>query len=561
MPAVMTDSRSPSLVHPQTRTHTRARALSVKGTNSPCCLLLDAARPRRIHLTVGFDWISIFYSQVHMASSDGLEKCVLHRGRSQSDPNILSESGIDLSHSADVMEQQQVLRSSCLVSGVHTPPIRRHSKLATLGRIFRPWKWRKKKNEKLKQSSTDVALASGLHSPDISSPIQGISDAEIRLPGSQGPILSISSMEYLSSEQDNLPTIDFALDNDTTEETNSNEDDEDEEVVSVNENEGVEEDAEDGEEDEEDEPQEQSPHDSHASQLSAEEDADKVANAAVPQSNCFLPKEPPRVNDGPSPVVLRGPFSNHAGSPHIGSIHPPLPPSCIIEELHRALASKLRQESIEREPCGDCENRKEAEENKENVRQDHFSTDASGIICDIDSWNESVISGTLPRRMRKELLSVKLRNRPSKQELEDRNIFPTRSDQERQEIRQQIEMKLAKRLSQRPAVEELESRNILKQRNDQTEQEERREIKQRLNRKLNQRPTVDELRERKILIRFSDYVEVAKAQDYDRRADKPWTRLSAADKVCSYRKELNEFKSTEMEVHVSSKHLTRFHRP
>uniref|UniRef100_A0A3B4X8W6 Phosphatase and actin regulator n=1 Tax=Seriola lalandi dorsalis TaxID=1841481 RepID=A0A3B4X8W6_SERLL len=72
------------------------------------------------------------------------------------------------------------------------------------------------------------------------------------------------------------------------------------------------------------------------------------------------------------------------------------------------------------------------------------------------------------------------------------------------------------------------------ERNDQTEQEERREIKQRLNRKLNQRPTVDELRDRKILIRFSDYVEVAKAQDYDRRADKPWTRLSAADKVKIY---------------------------
>jgi hypothetical protein len=42
---------------------------------------------------------------------------------------------------------------------------------------------------------------------------------------------------------------------------------------------------------------------------------------------------------------------------------------------------------------------------------------------------------------------------------------------------------------------------------------------------------VEELRERKILIRFSDYVEVADAQDYDRRADKPWTRLTAADKV------------------------------
>nr|XP_055044927.1 phosphatase and actin regulator 3a [Misgurnus anguillicaudatus] len=498
-----------------------------------------------------------------MASSDGIEKCVLHRGRSQSDPNILSESGIDLSRGADVMEQQKVLRSSCLVSGVHTPPIRRHSKLATLGRIFRPWKWRKKKNEKLKQSSTDVALACGLHSPDLSSPIQGISDAEMRLPGSQGPILSISSMEYLSSEQDNLP-IDSIQDSETTEEPNSNDEEEEEDAApSVNEHEDADEDAEDGDEDEEDEPQEPSPPSSHGnltSQLSPEEDPGKVHISTVPHSNCFLPKELPRLPDGPSSVVLRGPFTNSVSSPHIGSIHPPLPPSCIIEELHRALATKLRQESVDRETSGDCENRKEAEENKENVRQDNCFTDASGIIYDIDSWNESVISGTLPKRMTKELLAVKLRNRPSKQELEDRNIFPARTDQERQEIRQQIEMKLAKRLSQRPAVEELESRNILKQRNDQTEQEERREIKQRLNRKLNQRPTVDELRERKILIRFSDYVEVAKAQDYDRRADKPWTRLSAADKA-AIRKELNEFKSTEMEVHASSKHLTRFHRP
>ncbi|XP_016308689.1 phosphatase and actin regulator 3-like [Sinocyclocheilus anshuiensis] len=490
-----------------------------------------------------------------MASSDGIDKCLMHRGRSQSDPNILSESGIDLSHSTDVMEQQKVLCSSCLVSGVHTPPIRRHSKLATLGRIFRPWKWRKKKNEKLKQSSTDVALACGLNSPDLSSPIQGISDAEIRLPGSQGPILSISSMEYLSSEQDNLPTVvDSVQDNETTEEPNSNEEEEEDEeaVSSVNENEDVEEDEEDRDEDEEDELQEQSPPSGHGnlvSQLSTEEDPSKVVIASVPQSNSFLQKELYRVPDGPSPVVLRGPFTNPVGSPHIGSIHPPLPPSCIIEELHRALATKLRQDSIEREPSGDGESRKEAEENKENVRQDHCFTDASGIIYDIDSWNESVISGTLPRRMKKELLAVKLRNRPSKQELEDKNIFPVRSDQERQEIRQQIEMKLAKSPS-------LSLSLALSERNDQTEQEERREIKQRLNRKLNQRPTVDELRERKILIRFSDYVEVAKAQDYDRRADKPWTRLSAADKA-AIRKELNEFKSTEMEVHASSKHLTR----
>ena len=47
---------------------------------------------------------------------------------------------------------------------------------------------------------------------------------------------------------------------------------------------------------------------------------------------------------------------------------------------------------------------------------------------------------------------------------------------------------------------------------------------------LSFRPTVDELKERKI-IKFSDYYEVTEALSYDRRADKPWTRLSAKDKA------------------------------
>ena len=41
---------------------------------------------------------------------------------------------------------------------------------------------------------------------------------------------------------------------------------------------------------------------------------------------------------------------------------------------------------------------------------------------------------------------------------------------------------------------------------------------------------MDELKERKI-IKFSDYYEVTEALSYDRRADKPWTRLSAKDKA------------------------------
>uniref|UniRef100_A0A8B9N989 Phosphatase and actin regulator 4 n=1 Tax=Accipiter nisus TaxID=211598 RepID=A0A8B9N989_9AVES len=63
-----------------------------------------------------------------------------------------------------------------------------------------------------------------------------------------------------------------------------------------------------------------------------------------------------------------------------------------------------------------------------------------------------------------------------------------------------------------------------------------------------------ELQARRIL-RFNEYVEVTDSPDYDRRADKPWARLTPADKA-AIRKELNEFKSTEMEVHEESRQFT-----
>uniref|UniRef100_A0A3Q4BHJ0 Phosphatase and actin regulator 4 n=1 Tax=Mola mola TaxID=94237 RepID=A0A3Q4BHJ0_MOLML len=115
------------------------------------------------------------------------------------------------------------------------------------------------------------------------------------------------------------------------------------------------------------------------------------------------------------------------------------------------------------------------------------------------------------------------------------------------------------RLSQRPTAEELEQRNILQAKNEADRRLERSEIKRRLTRKLSQRPTVAELQARKIL-RFHEYVESTHAHDYDRRADKPWTKLTPADKA-AIRKELNEFKSSEMEVHEESRIYTRFHRP
>lgn len=39
--------------------------------------------------------------------------------------------------------------------------------------------------------------------------------------------------------------------------------------------------------------------------------------------------------------------------------------------------------------------KKEAEENKENVRLDQCFSNTSGLPIDLDGWNESVISGEL----------------------------------------------------------------------------------------------------------------------------------------------------------------------
>ncbi|XP_073092492.1 phosphatase and actin regulator 3 isoform X2 [Manis javanica] len=521
----------------------------------------------------------------------------------------------------DEMDQTPPAHPEHLVSGIRTPPVRRNSKLATLGRIFKPWKWRKKKNEKLKQttSALEKKMAGRQGREELIK--KGLlemmeQDAESKACHPDGGPLAAQS-EPSSPEQETLTSeearpgspLSTKTDQSSLDEPPSSDTHPDNAAKMPSASRGEEADAAGS----------LPPTTDESSQALAGSDfldsPPRPLERSMGQlpSPPLLPTPPPKAgskatkNTTGLPALfqgsagrstdppLRGQLSTPTGSPHLTAVHRPLPPSRVIEELHRALATKHRQDSFqgrdskgsprkrvdvrlsrtssvergkEREEAwsfdGASENKrtaaKESEENKENLVLNSELKDDLLVYQDGEALNDSIISGTLPRKCKKELLAVKLRNRPSKQELEDRNIFPRRTDEERQEIRQQIEMKLSKRLSQRPAVEELERRNILKQRNDQTEQEERREIKQRLTRKLNQRPTVDELRDRKILIRFSDYVEVAKAQDYDRRADKPWTRLSAADKA-AIRKELNEYKSNEMEVHASSKHLTRFHRP
>ncbi|XP_077006729.1 phosphatase and actin regulator 4 isoform X5 [Tamandua tetradactyla] len=187
-------------------------------------------------------------------------------------------------------------------------------------------------------------------------------------------------------------------------------------------------------------------------------------------------------------------------------------------------------------------------------------SDSEGPIQyrDEEEEDESQSNALANKVKRKDTLAMKLNHRPSEPEL-NLNSWPRKSKEEWNEIRHQIGNTLIRRLSQRPTPEELEQRNILQPKNEADRQAEKREIKRRLTRKLSQRPTVAELLARKIL-RFNEYVEVTDAHDYDRRADKPWTKLTPADKA-AIRKELNEFKSSEMEVHEESRHFTRYHRP
>lgn len=65
-----------------------------------------------------------------------------------------------LSHTAEEAERLATMRSESMLNGTHTPPIRRRSKFATLGRLLKPWKWRKKKSEKFKQTSAGTYISS-----------------------------------------------------------------------------------------------------------------------------------------------------------------------------------------------------------------------------------------------------------------------------------------------------------------------------------------------------------------------------------------------------------------
>ncbi|XP_045245887.1 phosphatase and actin regulator 1 isoform X7 [Macaca nemestrina] len=527
------------------------------------------------------------------SSEDDIDRRPIRRVRSKSDTPYLAEARISFNlGAAEEVERLAAMRSDSLVPGTHTPPIRRRSKFANLGRIFKPWKWRKKKSEKFKHTSAALERKISMRQSREELIKRGVlkeiydKDGELSISNEED---SLENGQSLSSSQLSLPALSEM------------------EPVPM-------------------------PRDPCSYEVLQPSD---IMDGPDPGAPVKLPCLPVKLSPPlpPKKVMICMPVggpdlslvsytAQKSGQQGVAQHHHTVLPSQIqhqlqygshgqhlpsttgslpmhpsgcrmIDELNKTLAMTMQrlESSEQRVPCstsyhssglhsGDGVTKAgpmglpeirqvptvviECDDNKENVPHESDYEDSSCLYTreeeeeeeDEDDDSSLYTSSLAMKVCRKDSLAIKLSNRPSKRELEEKNILPRQTDEERLELRQQIGTKLTRRLSQRPTAEELEQRNILKPRNEQEEQEEKREIKRRLTRKLSQRPTVEELRERKILIRFSDYVEVADAQDYDRRADKPWTRLTAADKA-AIRKELNEFKSTEMEVHELSRHLTR----
>ncbi|XP_068176302.1 phosphatase and actin regulator 1 [Antennarius striatus] len=556
------------------------------------------------------------------APEEEVDRRPIRRVRSKSDTPYINEARISLHlETAEEAERLAAMRSDSLVPGTHTPPIRRRSKFATLGRLFKPWKWRKKKSEKFKQTSAALerkmstrqsreelikkGVLKEVHDKDGSASAER---EEVSMENGRSPELGSDPSE--SDGADPMEGAGGRGGNPRKSRLHCHGAPPDSSLELQMLSEG----------------ERQQDHSLKSIKAPPTKKSSAYpADGAEPRPP-MLHKQPPALppkpfNRLPNHITddalvklsmkLSPPLppkklmiSVPAGSMETSLLtfqkcpappsHAPVgghtlqygtlpvtlhPPSRIIEELNKTLAltmQRFESSMMHAVPavmieCDDKENLpdeadyedmpcmyKEEEEEEEEEEDDEEEEEDDDEEEDED---DTLLTSTLAMKvLRKDSLAIKLSNRPSKRELEEKNILQLQSDQERLESRQQTATKLTRRLSQRPTAEELEQRNILKPRNDQEEQEEKREIKRHLSRKLSQRPTVEELREAKILIRFSDYVEVAEAQDYDRRADKPWTRLTAADKA-AIRKELNEFKSTEMEVHESSRHFTRFHRP
>ncbi|XP_006512737.1 phosphatase and actin regulator 2 isoform X9 [Mus musculus] len=524
------------------------------------------------------------------------------RGRSQSDLSSASSRGrplrVHISGSVDGLDKASIANSDGPPAGSQTPPFKRKGKLSTIGKIFKPWKWRKKKtSDKFRETSAvlerkistrqsreelirrgllkelpdQAASRAGSSHPKkatgskaSASPSTSSTSSRPRAPkeslaGKAGLVGTTRGKKKISKQ----PVASRLSPSTTTSDTPSLKGElSDTGIESLTPEETV---------------------------AGAEEQATSKSKAAIalppstappsppalllpPEDQCTIALDTPMVlvSDGPTLPVSALDTSQLLWTEEPSSRTSPYSSTGLggSREQAKCFTTKdeLGPQLLTPGQMGDSSESFSAPEDEAPREYQANDSDSDGPILytddddeeddDDDSSGESALASKIRRR---DTLAIKLGNRPSKKELEDKNILQRTSEEERQELRQQIGTKLVRRLSQRPTTEELEQRNILKQKNEEEEQEAKMELKRRLSRKLSLRPTVAELQARRIL-RFNEYVEVTDSPDYDRRADKPWARLTPADKA-AIRKELNEFKSTEMEVHEESRQFTRFHRP
>uniref|UniRef100_A0A8C0JJT7 Phosphatase and actin regulator n=1 Tax=Canis lupus dingo TaxID=286419 RepID=A0A8C0JJT7_CANLU len=531
------------------------------------------------------------------------------RGRSQSDLSACSSRGrplrVHISGSVDGLDKASIANSDGPTAGSQTPPFKRKGKLSTIGKIFKPWKWRKKKtSDKFRETSAVLERKISTRQSREELIRRGVlkelpdqdGDVTVNFENSNGHMIPIGeestreenvvkSEEGNGSVAEKAPPLEEKAEDKkagsshskkatgskssaspSTSSTSSRPRASKETLSSKTGTVGITK----GKKKTGKQPTSRSSSDattSGTSDLKGESSETRVESLKSEQTVSGTDKQttgkyksavppppvapPPRPPSPPlpheeqstvasdSPVVL---VSNGADLPV-----PALDPSQLLwteEPTNRTTVLSGTGLSVSRENAkclttkdepgkvasqllppqlmGESSGSFSALEDEGQREYQANDSDSDGPVLytdddddeedeDEDGSGESALASKIRRR---DTLAIKLGNRPSKKELEDKNILQRTSEEERQEIRQQIGTKL---LSLRPTVAELQARRIL---------------------------------------RFNEYVEVTDSPDYDRRADKPWARLTPADKA-AIRKELNEFKSTEMEVHEESRQFTR----
>ncbi|XP_044783102.1 phosphatase and actin regulator 1 isoform X8 [Bubalus bubalis] len=453
---------------------------------------------------------------------------------------------------AEEVERLAAMRSDSLVPGTHTPPIRRRSKFANLGRIFKPWKWRKKKSEKFKHTSAALERKISMRQSREELIKRGVlkeiydKDGELSISNEDD---SLENGQSLSSSQLSLPALSEMEPVPMPRDPCSYEVLQPADIM-------------DGTVSEE------SPSASESGALLSQDPSAKPVLFLPPKKPAASPgdhedtpvkqlsllKQPPALPPKPTarignhlpdpgapvklpclPVKLSPPLppkkvmicmpvggpelslasyaaqksGPQGGAQHHHTVLPsqiqhqlqygslgqhlpsttgslPLHPSgCrMIEELNKTLAMTMQrlESSEQRVPCstsyhssglhsGDSVTKAgplglpeirqvptvviECDDNKENVPHESDYEDSSCLYTreeeeeeeeDEDDDSSLYTSSLAMKVCRKDSLAIKLSNRPSKRELEEKNILPRQTDEERLELRQQIGTKLTRYL-------------------------------------------------------------------------------------------------------------------